>query len=307
VFLYKILFPFQVNTINPYKIVELRLLILVFIFLKADICLSQTEDKSIIQNLNTNLTFAQSSVYDLKEGEKNSFDFKIGTTLRLLYELPKTIKFTSHIRINIGAQQERSELFPEGYIKSTDNDFLGESAITFLLGWKVDPFISATLRTQPTESYRLTQTQRLRTMKLWDPVVSQQTIGLAQDIRFSQSFITLRGGINLQQIRADAHREQTDNPSTRFIKEGFKQTAGFDFLFDSQLYLDSTITFLSRSSVRRSMTISVHWNVMIEHELRSKVWKMFGIILQYSAIYNPLQTERVQQRFSMSIGIVQDW
>ncbi|MFN9302814.1 MAG: hypothetical protein ACK6BZ_09110 [Candidatus Kapaibacterium sp.] len=269
--------------------------------------MSQTEDKSIIQNLNTNLTFAQSSVYDLKEGEKNSFDFKIGTTLRLLYELPKTIKFTSHIRINIGAQQERSELFPEGYIKSTDNDFLGESAITFLLGWKVDPFISATLRTQPTESYRLTQTQRLRTMKLWDPVVSQQTIGLAQDIRFSQSFITLRGGINLQQIRADAHREQTDNPSTRFIKEGFKQTAGFDFLFDSQLYLDSTITFLSRSSVRRSMTISVHWNVMIEHELRSKVWKMFGIILQYSAIYNPLQTERVQQRFSMSIGIVQDW
>ncbi|HRE58555.1 MAG TPA: hypothetical protein PLW09_12105, partial [Candidatus Kapabacteria bacterium] len=81
--------------------------------------MSQTEDKSIIQNLNTNLTFAQSSVYDLKEGEKNSFDFKIGTTLRLLYELPKTIKFTSHIRINIGAQQERSELFPEGYIKST--------------------------------------------------------------------------------------------------------------------------------------------------------------------------------------------
>ncbi len=286
---------------------ELKPLILVFLSLKANICFSQSENKSIIQNLNTNLTFAQSSVFDLKEGEKNSFDFKIGTTLRLLYELPKTLKFTSHIRINIGVQQERSELFPEGYIKSTDNDILGESAMTFLLGWKIDPFISATLRTQPTESHRLTQTHRVRTMKFWDPVVSQQTIGLAQDIRFSQSVITLRAGINLQQIRADAHREQTDDPLTRFIKEGFKQTAGFDFLSDSQLYLDSTVTFVSRSSIRRSMTIPAHWNVMIENELRSKVWKMFGIILQYSALYNPLQTERVQQRFSMSIGIVQDW
>ncbi len=259
------------------------------------------------QALNTNLTFSQSSVYDWKEGGKSAFDLKFGGNLRLNYELPSLLRLSSTLKFNIGVQQESSDLFPAGYIKATDNELFGEAALTFALGWKVDPFVSATFRTQPTESYRLMTTQRIRTAKLWDPVTSQQAIGVAQDVKFGQSQMTLRGGLNFQQIRADAHREQTDNPGTSGFREGYRQSAGFEMLIDGQIRVDSGITFITRTAVRRAMTPPVMWNVQSENEIRCKVWRFVGVLLTYSATYNPQQTGRVQQRFALSFGVVQDW
>lgn len=259
------------------------------------------------QTLNTNLTFSQSSVYDWKEGEKSAFDLKFGANLRLNFEQPSLFRWTSTLKLNVGVQQESSDLFPAGYIKATDNELFGEAVLVFALGWKIDPFISGTFRTQPTESYRLLTSQRIRTAKLWDPVTSQQAIGVAQDIKFGQSVVTLRGGLNLQQIRASRHREQTDNPTTVGIREGYKESAGCEALIDGQIRLDSGITLVTRTTVRRAMTPPVMWNVQSDNEVRCKVWRFLGVLLTYSATYNPQQTGRVQQRFSLSFGVVQDW
>lgn len=251
------------------------------------------------------LTFSQSSVYDLQQGEKSTLDikssFRNSTTFSTSF-----LSLRSSIRALLGMQNEKNEAFQESTLRATDNELFSETILTIPLGWQVDPYISVNLKTQITESHRLQQQKLLRSSKFWDPVTSQQAMGLTYSVNGKAGCFSLRSGANFQQIRAEDHTDLTDNPQTPLRKEQYKATAGMECVLESTIKLDSLITMRVRAGALKNILTNDAWNAQSESELSVKVWKAIGVVLNFVANYNEQQTKRVQIRQSLQLGFLVD-
>jgi len=251
------------------------------------------------------LTFSQSSIYDLQQGEKSNLDIKLSIRSSTTFST-SFLSLRSSIRALLGIQNEKNEAYQESSLRATDNELFSETILTIPLGWQVDPYISANLKTQITESYRQQQQKLIRTSKFWDPVTSQQAMGLTYSMTGKVGFFSLRSGANFQQIRAEDHTDLTDNLQTPLVKERYKATAGMECVLESTIKLDSLITMCVRAGALKNILTNDSWNALSESELSVKVWKAIGVVLNVVANYNEQQTKRVQIRQSLQLGFFVD-
>ena len=250
------------------------------------------------------LSFSQSAVSDWQQGDKSLIDIKFGMNNRFTFSF-KPIVSVSTVRVLVGGQREYSDYFPQGIVRATDNEIFGESVFTLPLGLLADPYCSVNVRTQVTESRRLLKDKITRTAKLWDPVTSQQAMGVALQNVIGNNRLTTRLGITLQQIRADDHTELTDNFTTP-IKEQYKADSGIEWISEAQQTLDTAVTYTGRIATRAVFLRLDRWTVLWENEFRFKIWKFIGATLTINLNYNPNQSATMQFRQAMSIGVLQD-
>ena len=254
----------------------------------------------------SNLSFAQSSAYDWKEGEKGLFDIKLALNERLSYS-SKLLRCSSLVRVNLGVQRETAEQYPQGILKPTDNELFSEYLVALPFGWKVDPYFSANVRTQVTESFRFVKDKATRTAKFWDPVTSQQAAGFTYELRGDGLSSSFRLGASFQQIRAREHTTLTDDPKTKDTKETYKADSGLELLNESILRLDSAVTLSSRIATRTTFQDLGRWTALWENEARVRAWKLLGVILTINLSHNPDQSRRVQFRQSLQLGLLYDF
>lgn len=107
--------------------------------------------------------------------------------------------------------------------KSVDQIFL-ESVHIWKTGWKVDPFLSATARTQFAEGKNYSLTPPGVTSDFADPLLLTQTAGFSRALRPGME---TRLGFSMQETMTDLYPQYSDDPETAEI-ENTKVEAGLE-------------------------------------------------------------------------------
>ncbi len=124
------------------------------------------------------LTFLQMMAEDWKLGKLQTFELSNSFDGKYEFKID-TLEIDTRFKYNIGIIYEDSEAAPENFIRPTSNDFFGEIGLTYPIGWTIDPFISGSVQSQITESFRISKKVPIRTAKLWDPITTQENLGFA--------------------------------------------------------------------------------------------------------------------------------
>ncbi|MBL7997823.1 MAG: DUF481 domain-containing protein [Candidatus Kapabacteria bacterium] len=253
----------------------------------------------------SNLSLSQQQVNDWKEGDKTVLDLK--SSFRITSQLSSSF-FTLNASVGgkLGITRDNSIDTIHVWYKTTDNDLNGEAKLTFPLGFAVDPFISASFKTQITESQRLVKSFIQRTANLWDPVTSDQSMGFTYRLSDKSGFMSLRSGVALQQIRAAESTTLTDNPKTPKIQELYKATAGMECVVESQYKIDSLVSFTGKWNARKNIITDDAWQLTFENEFRIKIWKYVGIVVTANLRYDEAVSKRVQFKQSTMFGFLFD-
>jgi len=179
-------------------------------------------------------------------------------------------------------------------IRTGENEMYGEVKITYPFGWAADPYCSASFRSPMTESFYY-GAQPHRTANLWDPVVSYESAGLQYLRIIPAGTITARSGVALKQTRAMDNTLLTDNYLTPEI-ERFKSETGIEFVSEAILAKDSLLQYSGRLALFTTFVNLATWTVRWENELRFRLWKFVGLTIQLQAIYDAVQSTRLQYK-----------
>lgn len=253
----------------------------------------------------SNLSASQQQVDDWREGEKSLLDVKSGVKLRTSAET-SWCTIVSSLKASLGVTRDNSLDSIRVWYKATDNDLAGDVRISIPMGFAVDPFVCASFKTQITESQRLVGSSIHRTAKLWDPVISDQSMGFTYRYSASGGFMSFRSGLNLQQIRASESTVLTDDPRTPLVKELYKASAGMECACDTQYALDSLVSYTGKWLARKNIITAEAWQVALENELRIKVLSYFGIIITANLRYDETVSKRVQFKQTTMFGLMMD-
>ena len=190
------------------------------------------------------------------------------------------------------------------YVIPTDNEIFGEAMIKYPMGWKIDPFVSSSIKTQLTESFIVNKGVTTATAKLWDPVTSMQSIGFTYSYLFNKSQITSRIGVSLKQIRANRFTQLTDDFKTPLIKEKYKAEMGIEFKTEATLQVNSSIRYFTIleffGKYNNLDKITGKW----QNELQVSLWKSLSLILKIDLAYDENQRAKLQYKENLRLGMV---
>lgn len=179
---------------------------------------------------------------DWKQGKRQAFE--VGHSLKTRQKLRlDTLEICFNVNYSFGLILEKNEKTEKEYWLPTSNDLFGETMLKYPAGWQLDPYFSASFRTQLTESFRLVKDKKTRTAKLWDPVTSQQALGFAYSDKSKSSDIIFRFGLSLKQIRADVHTAMTDDRKTLGIIENYKAESGIEIKASTTQKFGESVTY----------------------------------------------------------------
>jgi len=179
----------------------------------------------ILLNINTiypqtqlSLSFSQTAVEDWKQGKRQTFEINNSLDSKIKLSID-TLDCQLNIKYDIGLLLDKSEKNEKDFVLPTNNNLFGEIMLKYPMKWELDPYISASFRTQLTESFRISKNILVRTANFWDPVTSQQAIGFSYKHKLNRDFVNFRLGISTKQLGALNHTQMTDDRTTKDIKK----------------------------------------------------------------------------------------
>ncbi len=255
-------------------------------------------------------TFSQSLVDDWKMDKAQIFEINHSLNYRKdfsfdsVLSIPKML-FIPTLRYAIGVQYTNLTSQNTDYVMPTDNEIFAEGLLKYPAGWIVDPFVSANFRSQITESFSITRGTKRATAKLWDPVISMQSLGFAHSLSDSQrrNVFTNRIGITLKQIRSEHYTLMTDNPKTP-EKERYKADAGIEWKAEFSLKSDNNLSYLSNAEIFYSINRVEESTFRMSNELQVTIWKAIALIIRLELMFDRRQKLGVQYRQQLRAGMV---
>lgn len=260
---------------------------------------------SLLAQVRASLTFSQSLVNDWKQGEAQSFELNHSLNFSKMFCVD-TLRLGFAVRWAIGAQYFKTDKINKSYILPTDNELFTESTLRYPRGWLVDPFISANIRTQITESFKVSTTGKLRTAKFRDPITTIQSLGLAKVIADSsnRNRLLLRLGFSYKQIRSEFHTQMTDNPKTRNIRERWKTEIGMEFKTEANLRFAEYIQWNGNIDLFYNFQELDQTVFRLNGELQANITRLFAIVLHTEGCYDIRQRTGLQYKENFRIGLV---
>jgi len=188
----------------------------------------------------------------------------------------------------------------------TDNIFGSEAVMTYPLGWKLDPFFSASFFSQIVPSFMISNNEKLMTAKFWDPVTAQQTWGFEYFKSDSTKQINSRFGISLKQIRAHDHTQLTDDRKTLIIIERWKPDSGIQWKSEAKIKFISICDYKGILDVFTTFDDMTKCVVTMQNEFKLSIWGYLAILLKIDLIYDEKISAKTQYNQSIRFGIVVD-
>jgi hypothetical protein len=208
--------------------------------------------------------------------------------------------------MKLGASYLDDTTSAESYpCRVNDNEVFLESQFAYTLGWRVNPYVAANIRTLATEAFVYSTVGRTRIAKFWDPVTSQQSIGFSYISMGSAGSLSTRVGASLQQIRAHDHTQSSDDPATPTIHERYSAQSGIECVSEASVRLDSAISYGGKLAILGSFKQPDVWSVRSENIVRVQVWKFIGVTLELDLVHDIKQTRRTQFRQLLTLGLLQ--
>jgi hypothetical protein len=251
------------------------------------------------QNL-IGFSFLQSASGNWLYGEQNYFNMRINAQSVGDMEYGKWVIKRS-LNANLGARysQDSSAFEP---VRVSDNEFFAEMVGSYNMGWSVNPYVSASLKTPITESFIYGTSYRRRTASFWDPVTTMQSIGFNFISYKGFDYYSARAGFALYQTRARTNSMLTDNWFTPQV-EFYKSESGIETVSEANVIIDSSIFLMGRLELFGSLKRLDVWMVNSRNQARFRVWKFIDAVFAMDIIHDIRLSRRTQWRQSLMIGV----
>ena len=294
------------------RVIKYCCILLVIVFLSGFELYSQSirREPSVFR---ITMSAAQTAVDDWKVGNIKTIEFSSSWDLKdnFIVDLTEqaindTLIFRFNLKFAAGMMYKNDKKNALDQFLPTDNIFGSEGVLVYPMGWKLDPFFSASFFSQITESFIVIKGESFSTANLWDPVTSQQSWGFEYNYKDSSGYLFSRIGFSLKQIRAYTYTLMTDDPATKDIKERYKPESGIQWKSEAVFKINPTLDYKATLDLFGTFKHPDKWTVTFQNEFKIKLWELVGILVRLDIAYDEKQAMRLQFNQSLRFGIIID-
>lgn len=249
-----------------------------------------------INSLTTRLNLSQVGFSNWKSGGENSFTWVGIIDGKYIYR-DSVFDWRTQHKFSYGQTKQGTNKFRK------NDDLLDFSSVfSYLLGFKVDPYFSITLRTQFDKGYNYIGDSAVEISNFFDPGYSTQNIGF-QYVYKTQ--FDMRLGFSLKETFSKKFTKFTDDPKTDKIEKtkvqpGAELVSNYNNKFDDKLTVKSKFElFTDFVSFNR---VDLRWDTYVSF----KVYKFIELSFNYVMYYNFDESSQFQWKEIASIGLVYD-
>jgi hypothetical protein len=242
------------------------------------------------------LTLNQVSLKDWAQGGEDA----LAWTIRL-YGLSR-LEDTSYVWGNAYKMTYGQARLGSETTRKTEDRLEFESVFTYKLASEINPYISATLKTQFTEGVMIDGSGNTTPVsKFFDPAYLTQSAGFGYR---PSATIKTRLGAGLREIVTSTYTSYANDPSTPLNQRvKTRVDAGVESVTDAELRLDDNLLFRSKLELfapARKLSEVTMW---MDNTLTANVSKYIVVLLNVQLINDVNATSRLQEKEVLAIGL----
>lgn len=185
-------------------------------------------------------------------------------------------------------------------LRKTDDKIDLESVLAYRTGWLIDPYASATLKTQFTTGYTFDAADnRTAVSDFFDPAFMTQAVGGQYQ---PAAWIKTRLGLALREIITHNYPKYADDPATPEI-EKTKTDGGLESVTDVALTLDDNLLFTSHIELFDPFKHLDRVVVRSDNMLTAKVSRYVVVSLNLVLVNDVQVSPRTQVKETLALGI----
>lgn len=261
---------------------------------------AQDEEKPVYGWKNAaigNLSFTQTSFDNWQQGGENSWSWVFNFNARFLYSQPKfdwrTINKLEYGKTKVGDDESK---------KAGDEIFL-ETSLIYKQGWKVNPYVAASGRTQFAKGYDFsTEPDKTLISQFMNPGYFMESVGLEyhNEERFRTRLgVALKQTVVTEEKFAPKYTDKSDSEKLEKVRaeNGLESVSYFSQQFtEATVYATSLELF---SNLKRFDEIDVRW----DHLLTTEITKYFAFAFTFQLFYDKDLSFKRQLKNVLGIGI----
>ena len=242
------------------------------------------------------LTLTQVSLKDWAQGGEDA----LAWTIRL-FGLSK-LEDTSYVWGNSYKMTYGQAKLGSETTRKTEDRIEFESVFTYKLGSEVNPYISATLKTQFTEGVVIDGSGNTTPVsKFFDPAYMTQSAGFGYR---PSATIKSRLGIGIREIVTSIYTSYANDPSTPLDQRvKTRVDGGVESVTDAELKLDDNLLFRSKLELFAPIRKLSEVTMRMDNTVTANVSKYIVVILNLQLINDVNATSRLQEKEVLAIGL----
>ena len=239
------------------------------------------------------LNLTQVAFSDWSQGGENALAYALSLQGKSVQEEVST-NWTTDLRFAFG----QARLGTQG-LRKTDDMIDLATVLTYKAGVLINPYVSATLKTQFAKGYKYDQAgNQTEVSSLFDPAYLMQSVGIGYQ---PLPEIKTRLGMALREILASRFPVYVDDPTTLEIEKS-SVLGGIESVTEVEWHLDQSLLFTSKLelfSPFKTMDVIVVRN---DNTLAAKVNKYVSVLLNVQLINENRISPRTQVKETLAIG-----
>jgi hypothetical protein len=239
------------------------------------------------------LNLTQVAFSDWSQGGENALAYALSLQGKSVQEEVST-NWTTDLRFAFG----QARLGTQG-LRKTDDMIDLATVLTYKAGVLINPYVSATLKTQFAKGYKYDQAgNQTEVSSFFDPGYLMQSVGVGYQ---PLPEIKTRLGMALREILASRFPVYVDDPATLEIEKS-SVLGGLESVTEVEWHLDQSLLFTSKLelfSPFKTMDVIVVRN---DNTLAAKVNKYVSVLLNVQLINENRISPRTQVKETLAIG-----
>lgn len=282
------------------KYTFLNLILIIFIIAVSPIFSQEQMEPAKIEygwkhSLVTGLTLTQVAFTDWAQGGENALSYTLTADGKSVHEMEKT-NWINTYKLAFG----QTRLGGQG-LRKTDDIIDLSSVFTYKLGTLINPYFSATARTQFANGYMYpTKDSSYQVSAFFDPAYLTQSAGVGyQPIKELKT----RLGLGIREVITNKFNQYTDDPKTSDKIEKITVDGGIESVTNVEWQLEDNVLFTSQLEMFAPLKTLDEIVVRSSSALTAKVGKYITAILNLQLINDKRTTPRTQIKETIALGI----
>ncbi len=246
-------------------------------------------------NVVAGLTLTQVAFQDWTQGGENALSYTVSLDGKSQRKGESTT-WTNSYKLAFG----QTRLGIQG-LRKTDDKIDLESVLSFSLGNSINPYASATLKSQFATGYKYDSKAGTKTAvsQFFDPAYLTQSVGFGYQ---PAPEIKTRLGAGLREVITSVYNSYADNPKTPGI-EKTSVDGGFESVTNAELKLDDNLLFTAKLELFAAFKKLDQVIVRSDNSITAKVNKYISVILNVQFINDQNVTTRTQVKETLGLGL----
>jgi hypothetical protein len=242
------------------------------------------------------LTLTQVSFKDWAQGGEDA----LAWTVRL--DGLSKLEDTSYVWGNTYKMSYGEAKIGSASMRKTEDRLEFESVFTYKLGTEINPYVSATLKTQFAEGVTIDGAGKATPVsKFFDPAYLTQSAGFGYK---PSATIKTRLGAAMREIVTSVYTSYANDPSTpasQLVKTRFD--GGVESVTDLELKLDDNLLFRSKLELFAPIKNFKQMTMRMDNTLTANVSKYVVVILNVQLINDANASTRLQEKEVLALGL----